>query len=150
MILTSGQGHMIEAEYPSRYYGILADSNQKWHLFLAFTTMIISFVAATVLLISLPVVIPSLLFLAIAGLTAYMFIYDHSCRAQVARGVSVQAREIYVDLSQLKHSDDGNILERAQELERRLDAATRVDIVMDNKLSRQTFEDAKAFVESKT
>lgn len=136
-----------DAERVSRYYTKLADRNKKWHTFLSILTMVLSLVAAVTLFI--PVEgdwIPyatALLFLAVSSLTAVMFVCDFSGRAQTARIVGDQVREICLELKQAWYKGPELISrEDVSRLERRFHAITRVDLTIDDNLNIRCANDA--------
>ena len=143
---------MIDAQHLLRYYGYLADRYRSRHQFLSFLTIILSTLSAIFLLAdldrswSIPWIVT--LFLFVTTLTSAMFIYDFSGRAQTARLVSEQVREIYIILKQLR-LNKGEIC-KAYELEGRIDAITRVEINVDEKLSKRTYEEARKAVSAAT
>ena len=139
---------LVEAEHLSRYYGVIADRRQNWHFVLSLSTILMSILAAAFVLVELRVELSASLFVVVSTLTAIMLVYDFSGRAQVARGVSERAREIYIDLKHIKYNECQNAMRLMQELEKRLDASTRVALTVDDKLSEQAYEEAKSFQEA--
>ncbi len=136
-----------DAERESRYYGRLADRSKKWHSGLSITTMVLSLLAGVTLFIPvehwvLPYATASL-FLAVSSLTAIAIVYDYSGRATSARIASDLIRGLCTEAKQAWYrGPETNLPEYVNALERRLDALTRVDLTVDDKLNKQCADDA--------
>ena len=134
----------IVAEYLSLYYGLLSDQKQRWYSALSLAAILSSLGAAVVLLVSWPVWITAVLFMTVSVIMALMLVYDFSRRSQIAKSVSEQCREIFIELKYLwLERDDLKRRQNIQALERRLDTVTRVELVVDDQLSKECYDRAE-------
>ena len=139
--------NMLDAERLSRYYSGLADRWRKLHMGFSLVTMLSSLAAAMMVLTPIEGSWVSWvsvgLFMLVGSLTAVLLVYDFSGRAQIARTVSEQVREIFVDLNRIWYREQWSDSEGVvQDLERKLDAITRVDLTSDNKLNERCGKEA--------
>ena len=141
--------NLLDAERLSRYYSGLADRWRKLHMGLSLATMLGSLAAAMMVLSSIEgnwvSWVSVSLFCLVSSLTAVLLVFDFSGRAQIARSVSEQVREIFVELNRIWYREQWSDSEaHIEELERKLDAITRVDLTLDNKLNercgKETYE----------
>ena len=138
---------LLDAERESRYYAKLASRNRWRHTFFSITTMVLSLLAGVTLFMPIASELrPSWtasLFLAVSSLTAVMIVWDfsgHAKAAQIAseliRGLCTEARQAWYRGPEVISQED------VSDLERRLDAITRVDSTLDDKLTSQCAADA--------
>ena len=132
---------LLDAGRLSRYYAETADWNQRWHLVLSLLTVIGSLVAGTAAFLELPY-LSAALFLTVASASAVMVLLDYSRKAQVARTISSQLREVEVELRRLwyrEESDESKLIE----LEARIDSITRMDeLAIDKKRNKRCSDEA--------
>ena len=138
---------LLDAERMSRFFAKVADRNRMWHTVLSIATMVASLSAGVTLLLPIDNVWSAMstviLFLAVSTMTAVMIVFDFSGRAQAARIVADQVREICLELKQAWYrGPESNSQESISNLERRLDTIVRIDPTLDDKLDKQCAEDA--------
>ena len=143
--------NMGDAERFTRYYGFLADRNQRFHLALSLTAILLAVGAGVTLLMPLPEYVTVVVFMSVATVTAIMLVFDFSRRATVARLVSEELRPVPIVLRDLwgaRHSADASELSnKLKEVEDKIYAATRVDLLIDYKLHDRCAEDAYRVLE---
>ena len=144
--------NLEDAERLSRYYGILSDRNQRVHLILSLTTILLSVGAGVTLLTNLPDISAVLVFMLVASATAIMLVFDHSRRATIARLVSEEMRRVTVDLRDLwvirRTANIPDLHEKLSQMESKINASTGVELLIDYKLNAQCAEEADQIVHS--
>ena len=137
---------LLDATRMSRYYDILADKQQRWHLGASVITTVGSVFAATALLYN-QFQVSAALFLIVATASSLMVVYDWSRRSQVARSAATQLRETEVELRRLWYRDSCEVA-AIEALERRTDSATKDDLRVDHNLNKRCNEEAYRALES--
>ena len=142
---------LLDAERLALYYSRLADRIQWHHTMLSLAAILGSLIAATVLLAPLDIEwVSAGLFLGVATATVVSVVFDPSRHAQIARTTSEQARWIAGDLHRLfLAEDDPDRRPALEQLARRLDEVTRVEIKVDRSLNEQCASEADTFLAAK-
>lgn len=131
----------------SRYYGVIASRNRRWHLGLSFLAVFGSIAAGTILLLEKPPWWGATLFLGVATITAMLAVFDYSRTAQIARSIGDQLREIETELMRLWYrSDAEDVTSEVESIERRISSVSREDIPIDYRLNQKCSDDAYAAI----
>ena len=136
---------MLISDWLSRYYAEIADRKRKVHLGLKFATIIGAVGAATLASADFHPQAGAAVFFGVAVISIVAVVYDFSKEGYIALLNAEQLREVYVEFRQLWYKD-ALTLEELERLERRIDAVTRDDLLMDYKRSNRCYEEARKSV----
>ena len=145
---------MLDAGRQARYYQRVSNRFQGVHFALSMGSIVGSLAAATTLLSPLgdPYIkyLSASFFFLVAGITAWMIVYDYSRRAQIARTASERLKQVEVKLQRLWYLDQGEstIHTNLEQLEGTIDEITRDDILIDDKLNKRCNQEAWDVIES--
>ena len=140
---------LLDADRMSRYYGAKADQFQWLHMLVNAALIMSSIGAATLLLVFDTRVWSAGLFFLTAALTTVSIVVDPSGRANTAKLIAGQLREVELQLRSLWYDDHPN-LKMLQMLEQRIESAVRDDpfFFSDKKLNERCNKAAYAAMEN--